>query len=97
MVTFIDENRDEYGVEPICSHLPIAPSTYYDHVRKRENPKLRADRVKRDEELMPKIQTAWEQSDGLYGIRKIWRQLLREKEEVARCISSLSLRGFWPG
>ena len=97
MVTFIDENRDEYGVEPLCSDLPIAPSTYYDHVRKRENPELRADRVKRDEELMPKIQTAWEQSDGLYGVRKIWRQLLREKEEVARCISSLSLRGFWPG
>ena len=85
MVTFIDEHRHEYGVEPICRHLPIAPSTYYDHVRKRENPELRAERVKGDEELMPKIQAVWEQSEELYGIRKVWRQLLRQNEEVARC------------
>jgi len=102
MVTFIDENRDEYGVEPICRHLPIAPSTYYDHVRKRENPELRADRVKRDEALMPKIQSVWDQSDGLYGIRKVWHQLLRENEEVARCtvgrlMKRLGLRGVVRG
>ena len=29
MVTFIDENGEEFGVEPICAELPIAPSTYY--------------------------------------------------------------------
>lgn len=101
-MTFIDENRDEYGVEPICRHLPIAPSTYYDHVRKRENPELRADRVKRDEALMPKIQSVWDQSDGLYGIRKVWRQLLRDNEEVARCtvqrlMKRLGLRGVVRG
>jgi putative transposase len=28
MVAFIDAHRDEYGVEPICNQLPIAPSTY---------------------------------------------------------------------
>ena len=31
MVAFIDDHRAEYGVEPICRVLPIAPSTYYTH------------------------------------------------------------------
>ena len=31
MVAFIDAHRGDYGVEPICRHLPIAPSTYYEH------------------------------------------------------------------
>ena len=29
MVAFIDEHRDELGVEPICKALQVAPSTYY--------------------------------------------------------------------
>jgi hypothetical protein len=29
-VAFIDAHRDEYGVEPICAELPIAPATYYE-------------------------------------------------------------------
>ena len=29
MVSFIDTNRDEFGVEPICEVLQFAPSTYY--------------------------------------------------------------------
>jgi putative transposase len=29
MVSFIDEHRAHYGVEPICKQLPIAPSVYY--------------------------------------------------------------------
>ena len=32
MTDFIDEFREEFGVEPICRALPIAPSTY--HARK---------------------------------------------------------------
>ena len=37
-MSFIDSHRDEYGVEPICRVLPIAPSTYYRHKDFRENP-----------------------------------------------------------
>ena len=33
MVAFIDAHRDEYGVEPICKQLPIAPSMYYEPAR----------------------------------------------------------------
>jgi putative transposase len=38
MVSFIDEHRDKYGVEPICQQLQIAPSTFYDHQTKAETP-----------------------------------------------------------
>ena len=30
MVAFIDAHREDFGVEPICALLPIAPSTYYE-------------------------------------------------------------------
>ena len=35
MIAFIDDHREAHGVEPICKVLPIAPSTYHDHVAKR--------------------------------------------------------------
>jgi hypothetical protein len=38
MIAFIDDHRVTYGVEPICKALPIAPSTYHDHVAKRDDP-----------------------------------------------------------
>jgi putative transposase len=38
MINFIDEYRGDHGIEPICKVLPIAPSTYYDHVAKRRDP-----------------------------------------------------------
>jgi putative transposase len=69
-----------YGVEPICSVLPIAPSTYY--AAKTRPPSRRG---LRDEELLEKIRSAWKASRGRYGARKVWRQLLRQGESVARC------------
>ena len=52
MIAFIEENRD-IVVEPICKHLPIAPSTFYDHMAKRANPDLLSDRSRRDKALRP--------------------------------------------
>jgi len=40
MKAFIDEHRDQYGVEPICRVLPIAPSTYFAHAAEKANPDL---------------------------------------------------------
>ena len=51
MIAFIDDHRGEYGVEPICKVLPIAPSTYHDHVAKRLDPSRRSARAKRDEAM----------------------------------------------
>jgi transposase InsO family protein len=85
MVAFVDKHRDEYGVEPICDVLPIAPSTYYEHRSRAENPDLRPDREKRDEELRSKIERVWNDNYEVYGVRKVWRQLCREKVAIARC------------
>ena len=38
MVDFIDDHKQQYGVEPICRVLPIAPSTYYRAKELEENP-----------------------------------------------------------
>lgn len=80
MITYIDNHKDTFGVEPICAVLPIAPSTYYD--AKSRPP---CARHLRDAELKPKIAELHRQNFGVYGARKIWLQLRREGESVARC------------
>ena len=85
MVEFIDDHRDEYGVEPICKMLLIAPSTYHVHKARQVNPDLRSDRAKTDAELEPQIRRVWDENFQIYGARKVWRQLYREDHEVARC------------
>ena len=85
MTAFIDQHRDRFGVEPICEVLPIAPSTYYAHAARRADPNLRSDRAKRDAELIPEVQRVYRENFEVYGVRKVWRQLRRERFDVARC------------
>jgi putative transposase len=85
MVAFIDDHREEYGVEPICAVLPIAPSTYYYHKAREADPQRRPERAKRDEQLRVEIQRVWKDNFRVYGVRKVWRQLNREGRIVARC------------
>ena len=85
MVGFIDDHRGEHGVEPICDVLPIAPSTYYDHLAKRADPSRLSDRARRDEVLRPEIRRVFEDNWSVYGVRKVWHQLRREGFDVARC------------
>jgi transposase InsO family protein len=85
MISFIEEHRAEIGVEPICRELPIAPSTFYDHLAKRADPQLLSDRAKQDAELRPEIRRVFEANWRVYGVRKVWRQLGREGVDVARC------------
>jgi putative transposase len=85
MVSFIGAHRDEYGVEPICRELPIAPSTYYEHRARQSDPSRLSRRVKRDAVLCSEIRRVWEENFRVYGVRKIWRQLNREGTKVARC------------
>ena len=80
MIAYIDANRDRFGVEPICQLLPIAPSTYYQH---RKGPSL--DRAVRDAQLKVEIRRIHDDNFGVYGARKIWRQLHRDGISVARC------------
>ena len=85
MIAFVEEHRAEIGVEPICRELPIAPSTFYDHLAKRADPERLSDRAKRDADLRPEIRRVFEANWRVYGVRKVWRQLGREGVEVARC------------
>ncbi len=85
MVSFIDEQRESYGVEPICDVLPIAPSTYYAHKVYEADPTLRSARAQRDEVFRGEIRRVWDQNFQLYGVRKVWKQLNREGLFVGRC------------
>jgi putative transposase len=80
MIAYIDEFKHRYGVEPICRVLPIAPSTYY---AARRRP-LSA-RAVRDTKLKVEIARVHAEHFGVYGARKVWRQLHREGVAVARC------------
>ena len=92
MIAFIDDHREVYGVEPICRVLPIAPSTYHDHVAKRRDPARRSARVRRDAALKVEVRRVFEENFRVYGVRKVWRQLRREGIEVARCTVARLMR-----
>lgn len=97
-MAFIDDHRQEYGVESICGVLPIAPSTYYSHKAREADPSLRSARAERDERLRTEIERVWESNFRVYGVRKVWRQLNREGFVVARCtvarlMSEMGLHG----
>jgi len=85
MIAFIDEYREVYGVEPICRVLPIAPSTYHERVAQRQDPARLSVRARRDEELKPEIMRVFAENFGVYGVRKVWRQMKREGFDIARC------------
>ena len=102
MIAFIDDHRAEHGVEPICRMLPIAPSTYYDHLAKRAEPSRKSKRARQDDALRPEIRRVFEENYRVYGVRKVWRQLRREGFDVARCtvarlMKNLGLKGVIRG
>ena len=70
MVAFIDDHRSEYGVEPICRVLPIAPSTYYTHKATRAEPERASERAQRDAVLRLEIRRVWQENFSVYGVRK---------------------------
>jgi putative transposase len=85
IVGFISEHKDVFGVEPVCRVLSehgckIAPSTYYDAVRRAPSA-----RAVRDEELKAAVSRVHAANYGVYGARKVWLQLNREGTAVARC------------
>jgi len=85
MVRFINDHRDQYGIEPICAVVPIAPSTYFRHRARQANPTRRSPRARRDDELRLAIRRIWDANFQVYGPRKVWRELRRQGLVVARC------------
>jgi len=92
MIAFIDDHRQAYGVEPICRVLAVAPSTYHDHAAKRRDPSLLSARAKQDEVLKVEVRRVFDEHFRVYGVRKVWRQLLREGVQVARCTVERRMR-----
>ena len=80
MIRFVDAHRDRFGVGPMCRELQAAPSTYY--AARGRSPSARQVR---DDALKVKIQHVYAEHFGVYGVRKLWRQLRREGIPVARC------------
>ncbi len=74
----LDKLREQYGVGPLCSELHIAPSTYYHCQQQRHHPDKRSARAQRDDWLKKEIQRVYDENHKVYGVRKVWRQLLRE-------------------
>jgi transposase InsO family protein len=85
MIAFIGDHRQVHGVEPICRVLRIAPSTYYAHAAQRADPAKGSPRARQDLMLMEQIRRVHAANFGVYGARKVWRQLGREGVVVARC------------
>ncbi len=93
MTRYIDAHRERFGVEPICQTLQVAPSTYY--AAKSRRPSSR--RV-RDVELKLEVSRVHRDNFRVYGVEKIWRQLVREgiavgRDRVARLMRDLGLAG----
>ena len=85
MRAFVDEHRENFGVEPICKVLQIAPSGYRKHAAQRRNPSRRCRRALRDEGLIPQVERVWQANLRVYGADKVWKQLHREGTHAARC------------
>ncbi len=92
----------EFGVEPMCRVLQIAPSTWHEHARRKADPARLSARAKRDAELSAEIRRVHAENFDVYGVRKVWRQLKREGLSVARCtvarlMKALGLEGVVRG
>ena len=93
MITYIDEHRSSFGVEPTCRTLQVAPSSYY--AAKIRPPSARAVR---DDALGADISRIHAANYAVYGARKLWRQLRREgtlvgRDQVGRLMRGLGLSG----
>jgi len=102
MVAFIDQHREQHGVEPICRVLPIAPSVYYEKKAREANPTRLPPHAKRDAELRVEIRRVWNEQDNAYGAKKVWKQLRLEGISAARCtvarlMREMGLRGVVRG
>jgi putative transposase len=97
MVRFVDENREELGVEPICKELQVAPSTYY--AAKSRQPSAR---TVRDAVMIPILLGLWQANYSVYGTRKLWRAAVRSghdlgRDQVARLMRQAQICGVRRG
>ena len=95
LVGFIDEHRDELGVEPICKALQVAPSSYYAAKKREVAPSARAVR---DAVMMQVLMVLWVTNRKVYGAHKLWLAAQRAgheigRDQVARLMRELGIQG----
>ena len=93
IVAFIDDNRDEFGVEPICTTLQVAPSTYYSAKSRPLSARAIGDAI-----MMPILLTLWRANYSVYGARKLWKAARKAghvigRDQVARLMCELGIAG----
>lgn len=92
-MSYIDQHKHRFGVEPICNTLQVAPSTYY---AARSRPP--SARQLADERLTEHVRRVFNEHYAVYGRRKIWAQLNREgirvgRDRVARLMRQAGISG----
>jgi len=97
IVDFIDENREELGVEPICRDLQVAPSTYY-----AAKSRPLSGRAVRDAVMIPILLAIWQANYSVYGAHKLWKAARRAghdigRDQVARLMRQAGIRGVKRG
>jgi putative transposase len=97
IVGFIDENRDELGVEPICADLQVAPSTYY-----AAKSRPLSARALRDAVMIPILLAIWKANYSVYGAHKLWKAARRAghdigRDQVARLMRQAGIQGVKRG
>ncbi len=95
IVAFVDEHRDEFGVEFICKHMQVAPSTFYAAKRREATPSARA---RRDAAMLPIVLALWLANRKVYGAHKLWKAARRAghdigRDQVARLMRELDIEG----
>nr|WP_227523169.1 IS3 family transposase [Psychrobacter sp. Sarcosine-3u-12] len=102
MIQFIDDHKNNYGVELICRVLPIAPSTYHRAKDLESYPEKCSLRSQHDDFYISEIKRIWQDSKCRYGARKVWQQMKADGLKVARCtierlMRQHGLQGVWRG
>jgi transposase InsO family protein len=90
----MEAHVNEFGVEPMCRVLHIAPSIWHEHARRKADPDRLPERAKRDAKLSVHIRRVFAENFSVYGVRKVWRQLTREGVAVARCTVARLMRAM---
>src|SRR6266481_3295459 len=97
IVEFIDDQRDEFGVEPICTTLQVAPSTYY-----AAKSRPLSARAVRDAVMIPILIAIWAANYCVYGAHKLWKTARRAghdvgRDQVARLMRAAGIEGVRRG
>jgi transposase InsO family protein len=94
VIGFMEGHHEQFGVEPMCRALQIAPSTWHAHAAAKANPELRSKRAKDDDVWKDRIRAVFDANFGVYGVRKVWRQMKRENYDIARSTVARLMRAM---